>query len=56
MEKHRRDVLTGLFSRHKYMGMDSKGFHYERESYINGYSEVTDILNDMADAADAFRG
>jgi len=54
MDKYRRDALTGLFSRHKYIGMDRKGFQYEREGYINDYSEVTDIFNDMADAADAF--
>lgn len=55
MEKYRRDALTGLFTRHKYMKMNRRGFQYERAGYINDHREVTELFNDMALAADAFK-
>lgn len=55
MERYRRDALTGLFSRHKYMKMNRKGFLYERTGYINDHRELTELFNDMAEAAEAFK-
>lgn len=55
MEKYRRDALMSLFSRHKYMKMNRKGFQYEKTGYINDHKEVTELFNDMAEAAEAFK-
>lgn len=55
MEKYRRDALTALFSRHRYMKMNRKGFQYEKAGYINDHREVTELFNDMAEAADVFK-